>query len=80
MNLFMDNVPTLAIQAPIVRKLPKMLCPVAVSKMDVEVIKKIAGESEEKVLEREETLRKLEKLETGAKICKEYAQRPSSCK
>ena len=76
MNLFMDNVPTLAIQAPIVRKLPTMLSPVAVSKMDVEVIKKIAGESEEKVRKREETLRKLEKLETGARICKEYAYAP----
>jgi hypothetical protein len=80
MNLFMDNVPTLAIQAPIVRKLPTMLSPVAVSKMDVEVVQKIAGESEEKVGEREEILRKLEKLETGALICKEYALRPSSSK
>lgn len=80
MNLFMDNVPTLAVQAPIVRKLPAMLSPVAVSKMNVEVIQKIAGESEEKVREREETLRRLEKLETGARICKEYALRPSSSK
>jgi len=80
MNLFMDNVPTLAIQAPIVRKLPTMLSPVAVSKMDVEIVQKIAGESEEKVREREETLRRLGKLEAGARICKEYALRPSSSK
>jgi len=76
----MDNVPTLAIQAPIVRKLPTMLSPVAVSKMDVEVIKKIAGESEKKVDERDETLRRLEKLQNGARICKEYALRRSSSK
>lgn len=80
MNLFMDNVPTLAIQAPIVRKLPTMLSPVAISKMDVETIKKIAGESEKKVRDREETLRELENLEAGARICKEYALRPSSSK
>jgi hypothetical protein len=80
MSLFMDNVPTLAVQAPIVRKLPTMLSPVAVSKMDVEVIKKIAGESEGKVLEREETLRTLEQLQDGARICKEYALRRSSGK
>lgn len=80
MNVFMDNVPTLAIQAPIVRKLPMMLSPVAVFRMGTEVIKKIAGESEDKVRKREETLRRLERLETGARICKEYALRPSFSK
>jgi hypothetical protein len=81
MKLFMDNVPTLAIQAPIVRKIPEMLSPTAVStQMNADIISKIAGESEEKVRDREETLSRLEKLKKGAQICREYAVRPRSGK
>jgi hypothetical protein len=81
MKLFMDNVPTLAIQAPIIRKIPEMLSPTAVSTlMNTDLVTKIAGESEEKVRDREETLQRLKKLEMGAQICKEYVLRPSSGK
>lgn len=76
MKLFMDNVPTLAIQAPIVRRIPDMLSPKVVSTMDKNIIKKIAGESGEKALLREETVSRLAKLEKGAQICREYALRP----
>lgn len=81
MKLFMDNVPTLAIQAPIIRKIPDMLSPSAISsQMGKDIISKIAGESEEKVRHREETLTRLKKLENGARICRQYAVRPSSRK
>ncbi len=78
MKLFMDNVPTLAIQGPIVRQIPKMLCPTEVYKMDTTLIAKIASESEEKTHAREEVVRRLTILEAGARICKQYAMRPSS--
>jgi hypothetical protein len=81
MKLFMDNVPTLAIQTPIVRKIPEMLSPTAVStRMDTDTIRKIAGESEEKIRDREESSRRLTILEDGARICREYAIRPRSGK
>jgi hypothetical protein len=74
-------VPTLAIQAPIVRKIPEMLSPTAVStQMDADTIRKIAGESEEKVRDREEILRRFDTLEKGARICREHAIRPRSSK
>jgi hypothetical protein len=79
MKLFMDNVPTLAIQAPIIRKLDEVLCPTTVFRMPPELVTKIAGESDEKVQEREEVLSKLNTLEAGAQICRQYAMRPQSC-
>jgi hypothetical protein len=80
MNLFTDNVPTLAIQAPIIREVPKIFCPTTVFSMDPELIKRIAGETEEKIDERDAVVRRLKVLEEGAKICKQYAKRPQSCK
>ena len=68
MKLFMDNVPTLAIQAPIIRKLDEVLCPTEVFSMPPELVAKIAGESEEKMQERKEILSKLSTLEAGAHI------------
>jgi hypothetical protein len=79
MNLFTDNVPTLAIQAPIIREVPKILCPTAVMSIDAVVVKRIAGETEEKILERGAILRRLSILEKGARICKQYAKQPQSC-
>ena len=74
----MDNVPSLAIQAPIVREVPSMLCPTAVYSMDADVVMKIAGESDDKTLHREELLRQLDILNAGARICKQHAIRPKS--
>lgn len=79
MKLFMDNVPTLTIQAPIIRKLDEVFCPTAVSDMTPELVMKIAGESEDKVRDREEILLKLGILEAGARVCKEWALRPQAC-
>jgi hypothetical protein len=79
-NLFTDNVPTLAIQAPIVRQVPKIFCPIAISFMDEVKIKRIAGESEEKTFERNATLNRLRILEEGARICKQHARRTQACK
>jgi hypothetical protein len=76
LNLFTDNVPTLAVQAPIIREVPKIFCPTAVFSMDTGVINRIAGETEEKVMERDSILRRLATLEKGALICKQYAKRP----
>ena len=75
----MDNVPSLAIQAPIVLKVPSMLCPKSVFSMDPELVAKIAGESDEKIMYREEIQRKLATLRAGARICKQYATRTQSC-
>jgi len=74
MNLFTDNVPTLAVQAPIIRGAPSIFCPTAVFSMDTETVHQIAGESEEKVMEREAIQGRLATLEKGALICKQYAK------
>ena len=71
----MDNVPSLAIQLPIVREIPNMLCPTAVFKMSAELVMKLARESKETALHREGLLHKLETLEAGASLCKQYAVR-----
>ncbi|PMD54742.1 uncharacterized protein K444DRAFT_539458 [Hyaloscypha bicolor E] len=76
MNLFTDNVPTLVVQAPIIREVPKIFCPTAVFSMDPDVINRIAGETEEQIMERDSILRRLATLEKGALICKQYAKRP----
>lgn len=76
MNLFTDNVPTLAVQAPIIREVPNIFCPTAVYSMDIEVVNRIAGEAEDKIMERDSILRRLATLEKGARICKQYAERP----
>jgi len=70
----MDNVPTLAIQGPIIREVPRILCPTAVFSMDADTIKKIAGETEDKIQERKENSERLTILENGAGICKQYAK------
>ncbi len=44
MKLFMDNVPNLAIQIPIVREIPDMFCVDAVGSMDADLIVQIAGD------------------------------------
>jgi hypothetical protein len=75
----MDNVPTLAIQAPIIRKLDEMLCPIAVYHMDPELVTKIAGETDDKIRDREEILSRLGTLERGGHICRQYVMRPQSC-
>jgi len=80
LNLFTDNVPTLAIQSPIIREVPKLLCPTTAFSMEADIIKRIAGETEEKVLEREAIERKLNVLDHGAQICKQHAKRPQTCK
>ena len=80
LNLFTDNVPTLVVQAQIVREVPKILCPIAVFSMDADVVKRIAGETQEKIDERDIILRNLTILENGARICKLYAKRPQRCK
>jgi len=80
MNLFTDNVPTLAVQAPIIREVPNIFCPTTVYSMDIEVVNRIAGETEEKIMERDSLLRRLATLEKGALICKQYAKRPQQSK
>lgn len=76
MDLFTDNVPTLAVQGPIIREVPKLFCPTVVFSMDAKVINDIAGETDEKRAERKSILHRLEILEKGALICKQYAKHP----
>lgn len=78
MKLFVDNVPTLAIQAVIIAQVPSMFCPKSVFAMDSELVSKIASESEEKKLYREELSRKLGTLDSGRQICKQYAARTTN--
>lgn len=79
MDVFLDNVPTLAIQAPIVRALPSMFSPLAVSRMAPEEVKRIAEESEEIGRHREQLERQLGTLNEGLRTCKQYAKRMQTC-
>jgi hypothetical protein len=78
MKLFMDNVPDLASQALIIRKLDEALCPTAVSDMASELVTKVGGESEENSRDREEILSRLAIIEAGAQRYRQYE--PQSCK
>lgn len=78
MNLFMDNVVTLATHMPIVRDIPNILSSMDVLSMDAKLLQKIAGETEEKVQRRDEILRELAALEAGAQLCRQYARRSHS--
>ncbi|KAH8679503.1 P-loop containing nucleoside triphosphate hydrolase protein [Tricladium varicosporioides] len=80
MNLFTDNVPTLAVQASIIREVPKIFCPTTVCSMDTGIVNHIARETEEKIMERDSILRRLATLEKGALICKQYAKCPQQGK
>ncbi|KAH8814894.1 P-loop containing nucleoside triphosphate hydrolase protein [Xylogone sp. PMI_703] len=80
LNLFTDNVPTLAIQGPIIRGLADTFCPTVVSSMNSEKIEEIGGETKEKDLERKFITQKLNILEDGARICRYYAKRPQTGK
>jgi hypothetical protein len=76
----MDNVPTLAIQAPIIWEISTLFFPTKVIIMDPDTVQKVGGEDEGKNLERETVLRRLANLEKGAQICKQYALRPQTSK
>ena len=44
MKLFMDNVPNLAVQIPIVREIPDIFCVDAVRLIDADLIVQIVGD------------------------------------
>ena len=78
MKVFLDNVPSLVIQQPIVNQMPSIFCPESVFAMDTDLVKKITSESDAKRIQREELKRKLATLDTGHQICKQYIARGSS--
>ncbi|KAH6676259.1 dynamin family protein [Halenospora varia] len=78
MKLFIDNVPNLVVRAIIVSRLPSLFCPKSVFAMDPDLVKKIASETEDKRLQRQEITVKLKALEAGNDLCKQYALRVTS--
>ena len=78
MKLFIDNVPNLVVRAIIASRLPSMFCPKSVFAMNPELVTKIASETEDKRLQREEISVKLKALEAGNVLCKQYALRATS--
>jgi hypothetical protein len=80
MKLFIDNVPNLVVRAIIASCLPSMFCPKSVFAMDADRVNKIAAETEEKRLHRQEITDKLSAMETGNSLCKQYALRVTSGK
>ncbi|KAH8678563.1 P-loop containing nucleoside triphosphate hydrolase protein [Tricladium varicosporioides] len=73
MTLFIDNVPNLVVRAIIASSLPSMFCPKSVFAMNPDLVKKIASETEEKSLQRQEISDRLRALEAGNDLCKQYA-------
>ncbi len=80
LSLFTDNVPTLAVQAPLIREVPNIFCPTAVFSMNTEIINRIASETEERTKERDLIIHRLATLEEGARICRQYAKPPQQGK
>jgi hypothetical protein len=78
MKLFIDNVPNLVVRAIIASRLPSMFCPKIVFAMDHDMVSKIAAETEDKRLRRQEISNKLKALEAGNTLCKQYALRVTS--
>lgn len=78
MKLFIDNVPNLVVRRVIASQLSSMFCPKSVFTMDPEIVAKIASESEEKKLRRQEISEKLKALEAGNTLCKQHALRVTS--
>ena len=78
MKLFIDNVPNLVVRAIIASRLPSLFCPKLVFAMDRELVSKIASETEEKKFQRQEIMSRLNALEAGNSLCKQYAQRVTS--
>jgi hypothetical protein len=77
MKLFIDNVPNLIVRAIIASQLTSMFCPKSVFAMDPDTITKIASESEDKKLRRQEISEKLKSLEAGNAL-KQYTLRLTS--
>lgn len=75
MKLFIDNVPNLVVRTVIVSQLTSMFCPKSVFAMEPDLVTKIAAESEDKKLRRQEISEKLKALEAGSTLCKQYALR-----
>jgi len=78
MRLFIDNVPNLVVRATIASRLPSMFCPKSVFAMEPDLVKKIASETEDNRLKRQEITVKLTALEAGNGLCKQYALRVTS--
>jgi hypothetical protein len=78
MKLFVDNVPNLVVRAIIASHLPSIFCPKSVFAMDPDLVTKIASETEDKRVRRQEISDKLKALEAGNDLCKQYALRITS--
>lgn len=79
MKLFIDNVPNLVVRTTIASQLSFMFCPKSVFAMSSDMVTKIASESADKKIRRQEISEKLKALEAGNALCKQYALRVTSC-
>lgn len=78
MKLFIDNVPNLVVRAIVASHLQSLFCPKSVFAMDPDLVKKIASQTEDNRLKRQEISVKLKALEAGNNLCKQYAFRVAS--
>ena len=73
MKLFIDNMPNLVARAIVASYLPSLFCPKSGFAMDPDLVKKIASETEDDRLKRQEIFIKLKALEAGNNLSKQYA-------
>ncbi len=78
MKLFINNVSNLIVRAIITSQLTSMFCLKSVFAMNFYIVTKIASESEDKKLQRQEISEKLKVLKAGNTLCKQYAHRVTS--
>lgn len=73
MNHFMDNMAIYAVEVKVSTHLEQMFLPASVISMTPDCIKRLAGESEETKILREQLVKQLCILVSGLETCKRFA-------
>ena len=80
MKSIIDNIATQAVETLLVGKLGDLLSPARIIQMKPDLVSKIAAESSDNRLQREQLTRKLLVLQAGLESCKKQVGRPSASK
>ena len=79
MKRFIDDIAIEVIEAKLVSKLENMFTPLDVVAMDLDLVARIAGESEESRAQREQLTKQLEILTKGSDTCRRFIEVRLNC-
>lgn len=80
MKTFIDNIAIQAVEGYLIQGLDDILSPLSILQMEPSLVSKIAAESSENRMQRDELLQKSTVLKNGLKTCKPYVRRVASSK